>query len=83
MRFYRVRALYAPSPRLGGFVTANGSVSFSVPTVSGALYIVQYKDHLDDPVWSELSRQTGTGQPILVTDPNPSGPTRFYRVQVQ
>ena len=45
--------------------------------------LIQYKEHLADPVWLELSRQTGTGAPILVSDPNPAAPSRFYRVQVE
>ena len=82
-RFYRVRALYAPSPSLGAMTWTNGAPSFSFATVSGAVYVIHYKERLEDAVWLELSRQTGTGEPIVVSDPDPAGPSRFYRVQVE
>jgi hypothetical protein len=83
VRFYRVRALYAPPPRLRSITPAGSGVSFGFPTVTGAIYVVQYKDHLEDPVWIELLRQTGDGSPISVLDSNPSGPSRFYRIKVE
>jgi hypothetical protein len=83
VRFYRVRALYAPPPRLRSIAWNGGSLSFGFPSVAGAIYVVQYKDTLSDPVWLELSRQTSDGSPISVNDSNPTGPSRFYRVQVQ
>jgi hypothetical protein len=62
--------------------TAN-AVSFGFPTVDGAVYVVQYKTNLADSAWLELSRQAGTGAPIVVNDPNPPGPGRFYRLKVE
>ena len=82
-RFYRVRALYAPAPTMGSVSWSGGAASFSISTVPGPAYVVQYKEHLGDSVWQELSRQPGTGLPIVITDPNPPGAGRFYRVQVQ
>jgi alpha-tubulin suppressor-like RCC1 family protein len=82
-RFYRVRALYAPSPSLDAMTWTNGAASFSFATVPGAIYVIHYKERLEDALWLELFRQTGTGAPIVVSDPNPAGPTRFYRVQVK
>ena len=35
------------------------------------------------PLLLEPSRQTGTGMPIVVTGPNPAGPSRLYRVRVE
>jgi hypothetical protein len=83
VRFYRVRALYAPPPRLRSISWSGGALTFGFPSVVGAVYAVQYKDHLEDPVWLELFHQTGDGSPISVNDPNPTGPSRFYRVQVE
>jgi hypothetical protein len=83
VRFYRVRALYAPPPRLRSLNWSGGALSFSTPTVSGAIYIVQYKDHLEDSTWLELFRQTGDGSSLSITDSNPTGPSRFYRVKVE
>jgi hypothetical protein len=83
MRFYRLRALYAPPPRLRSLNWTGGALNFGFPTVSGANYIVQYKDHLEDPTWLELFRQTGDGSPLSISDSNPTGPSRFYRVKVE
>jgi hypothetical protein len=82
-RFYRVRALYAPPPRVGPTSWSGGAVNFSFATVLGAVYVVEYKEHLDDVGWLESSRQTGTGAPVAISDPNTSGPSRFYRVRVE
>jgi hypothetical protein len=49
-RFYRVRALFAPAPRMGSVSWGGGAMSFSVPTVPGPVYVVQYKEYLGDPV---------------------------------
>lgn len=48
-----------------------------------AIYVIQYKDHLNDPAWQEFSRQTGTGVPLVVMDPSPAAPSRFFRVKVE
>ena len=82
-RFYRARALYAPPPRMSAAAWTTNAVSFGFPTVDGAVYVVQYKTNLTDSVWLELSRQAGTGAPIVVNDPNPAGPRRFYRLKVE
>jgi hypothetical protein len=82
-RFYRVRALYAPSPMVSSVSWSGGAANFSFATVPGAVYVVQYKERLDDAIWLELSRQIGTAAPVVVSDPNPARPSRFYRVQVE
>ena len=82
-RFYRVWAVYAPSPTLALQGSTGSSVNFNLNTVAGAVYVIQYKGQLSDPTWLELSRQTGTGAAIVVADPNPPGPSRFYRAKVE
>jgi alpha-tubulin suppressor-like RCC1 family protein len=82
-RFYRVRALYAPPPRVTSTAWNGSALSFSFTTVPDAIYVIQYKDHLNDPAWQEFSRQTGTGAPIVISDPSPAAPSRFYRLQVE
>lgn len=82
-RFYRVRALHVPSPKLGPASWNGRTIMFSFATVPGAVYVVEFKERLDDSTWSELSRQTGTGAPIDVSDPNSFAPSRFYRVRVE
>ena len=83
MRLYRVRALYAPSPKMSAASWTGNAVNFNFQTVSGAVYVVQYKTSLNDPVWLELLRQTSTGVPIVVNDLNPPGASRFYRIKVE
>jgi len=83
MRLYRVRALYAPSPKLGPATWFSGAVNFNFPTVVGANYIVQFKTNLNASVWQELFRQTSIGAPIVINDPTTNGPSRFYRVKVE
>jgi len=82
-RYYRVRALYAPPPSVSGVTASGGAVIFSFGTVPDAVYVIEYKERLEDPAWQELTRQTGTGATLLVTDPSPAGPSRFYRIQVE
>jgi hypothetical protein len=82
-KFYRVRALYPPSPQLGSVVFYGNAVNFTIPTVAGPNYIVQFKTNLNASVWQEMFRQAGTGAPILVSDSTTNGPSRFYRVKVE
>jgi len=82
-RFYRVRALYAPPPRLTATAGTTSAVGFSFPTVDGAIYVVEYKTNLTDSAWLELSRQAGVGAPILIEDTSPPGRSRFYRIRVE
>jgi hypothetical protein len=66
----------------------NGGLLFtlSFPTQSGKSYIVQYKDTLLDPTWTDLippGSATGTGGIMIITDPSPAAlhPSRFYRIK--
>jgi hypothetical protein len=83
MRLYRVRALYAPSPKMSAESWTGNAVNFNFPTVAGVIYVVQYKTNLNDSVWLELFRQSGTGAPIVVNDSNSAGASRFYRIKVE
>jgi hypothetical protein len=81
-RFYRVKALYAPPPEVSSISWSESAAHLRFATVSGAVYVVQYKQDLNDTVWLELSRQTGTGEVITLSDSAPA-PSRFYRVRVE
>jgi hypothetical protein len=83
MRFYRVRALYAPSPKLAAATWSGGSVNFSFATVAGAQYVVEYTDQLAPPQWHELQTIVGTGSSVGFADPTPAGSQRFYRLRVR
>ena len=82
-RFYRVRALFAPSPGLKP-PTWNGPVlEFQFNTVPGARYVIEYKNTLDAANWTELSRHDATGSSLTISDPGPHGESRFYRIKVE
>jgi hypothetical protein len=82
-RFYRVRALYAPSPKLVAAAWSGGSVNFGFATVAGAQYVVECTDQLAPPQWHELQTIAGTAGPVGFTDPAPAGSQRFYRLRVK
>jgi hypothetical protein len=82
-RFYRVRALYAPSPKLVAAAWSGGSVNFSFATVAGAQYVIECTDQLAPPQWHELQTIAGTGGAVGFTDPAPAGSQRFYRLRVR
>jgi uncharacterized repeat protein (TIGR01451 family) len=75
------------SPQIGNlsYDAGAGTFSFSVPTVNGATYHIQYKDKLTDPDWLPLpgSPITGDGSAQVITDLGPLPPTRFYRTFVE
>ena len=60
-------------------VDVNG-FSVSVPTQSGHVYSLQYKNSLADAEWTRLPLIAGTGHERTLTDPTASGAQRFYRV---
>lgn len=61
-------------------VSAEG-FSVSVPTQSGHVYALEYKNTLADPAWIPLPLVAGTGHEQTLTDPTANGPQRFYRVR--
>lgn len=68
-------------------ITAAGSVvTLMFPTRTNHIYTVQYKDTLAAAEWSVLrkgSNRLGTGFPLMLQDPQATGPQRFYRVLIQ
>lgn len=61
---------------------AAGAISFLSST--GCVYTLQYKNLLSDPAWTDLPPSTnGTGSTIVLREPNPARPSRFYRLKIQ
>jgi len=61
--------------------TKNGqTLSFTVNTITGVLYISEFQDGLSSS-WTELDRHLGNGSPLSITDNNASAQARFYRVR--
>lgn len=64
-------------------VTSSG-ISISVPTVSGLNYLLEFKNALQDPVWTAVTTWLpGTGGIVVLQDTNSATSSRFYRIQSQ
>jgi hypothetical protein len=55
--------------------------SVSVQTLNGKHYVLEYKTSLSSTTWTALAPVPGDGSLQVLTDPNATGPQRFYRVQ--
>jgi alpha-tubulin suppressor-like RCC1 family protein len=53
----------------------------SVPTQSGRVYRLEYKNSLDETNWTTLPLVAGNGGTRTLVDPSAGGPQRFYRVR--
>jgi alpha-tubulin suppressor-like RCC1 family protein len=78
--------LIGDGPPLVGASAANlrrGQTSFSLSlqTQSGRVYALEYKNSLQDNVWTALPLVAGTGGLVTLKDPTASAPQRFYRVR--
>ena len=60
-----------------------GDIALSFPSATGFTYHVEYKNALNAPAWTPLTTRAGNGSPQTVSDSNPGGPARFYRLRVQ
>lgn len=54
--------------------------SISLPTQSGRVYALQFKDSLTDTNWISLPLTAGNGGVLTLTDPTATDSGRFYRV---
>ncbi|HKQ39755.1 MAG TPA: PA14 domain-containing protein [Verrucomicrobiae bacterium] len=66
--------------------STRGMFSVSVQTVTGASYMLLYKNDLSDPDWNPLPGVDpfpGNGSVQALTDPGPLPPKRFYKVGIQ
>jgi glycerol-3-phosphate dehydrogenase len=55
--------------------------SVSLPSQSGRVYSLQYKNSLTDTNWIALPLNAGNGTSLLITDKSATNSQRFYRVQ--
>jgi alpha-tubulin suppressor-like RCC1 family protein len=51
------------------------------PGRNGRVYALEYKNSLTDTAWTSLPLKAGTNGTIVLTDPGPASPERFYRVR--
>jgi hypothetical protein len=59
---------------------SDGSFSVSLPTGSGRVYALEFKDSLANPNWTALPLLAGNGGLLTLTDSSATGGQRFYRV---
>jgi hypothetical protein len=71
-------------PRILAIVSANGTnVSFTISTISGRTYRVEYKTNLIETGWAPLgNNRLATGSTLTVQDTVAPDPQRFYRVEL-
>lgn len=61
--------------------TGGGQFQFQFPTQADASYTVQFTDSLSPITWQTLTNLAGNGSPAAISDPNPAGTERYYRVR--
>ena len=65
-------------------VITGTNVSVQVSTQAGLIYLLEYKNNLQDPDWNAASSWTaGTGGTVTLSDTNAPPGSRFYRVRLQ
>jgi hypothetical protein len=64
------------NPTLSG-----NSFSFSIPSQSGRIYALEYKNNITDPTWTPLPLVAGNGANLVMTDTTATNSQRFYRVR--
>ena len=80
-------ALVGDGPPIQSVLTANpiysdDGFSLTVPSQSGRVFSLEYKDSLVDEDWTYLPLVAGTGKTLTLTDPTATNSTqRFYRVR--
>ncbi|MBI4661077.1 MAG: hypothetical protein HY735_19785, partial [Verrucomicrobia bacterium] len=67
-------------PLINPTLSADG-FSVSLPTQSGRVFALEYKNSLTDAAWTPLPLVAGTGYERTLTDPTVAGAQRFYRVR--
>jgi alpha-tubulin suppressor-like RCC1 family protein len=72
-----------PTAEIWNPTCGTGMFSCSVNTIRGWSYRLEYKDSLDQPTWWSLAPVPGDNTIKTLTDSNPAGSRRFYRVRVQ
>jgi len=60
---------------------SSNSLNIAVPTRSGRVFRLEYKDSFSDNSWMALPLVAGTGGTLTLTDSAATGSQRFYRVR--
>lgn len=62
-------------------VAGPNNFSLTLPTQSGRLYALEYKQNLSSSNWTALPLNFGNGTNLMLTDPTATDSKRFYRVR--
>jgi alpha-tubulin suppressor-like RCC1 family protein len=60
---------------------SNGTFTVSIPSQSGRLYALEYKDSLGENLWKTLPLTAGNGRILTMIDASSTRGTRYYRVR--
>ncbi len=76
-----VQVIYAPIDqfRLIAPNKVGDTFSFSIQTLDGRTYVIEYTDDLANPSWQPLPNVNGDGTEKVVSNNAPGVPQRFYR----
>jgi photosystem II stability/assembly factor-like uncharacterized protein len=74
-------ALLSP-PAIKAGTRVGNTFTFSIVTLPGGQYLVQYKNNLNDTLWQPLTTVQGDGTAKTVQDNSATTRQRFYRVAV-
>ncbi|HEY0549822.1 MAG TPA: alpha-amylase family glycosyl hydrolase [Verrucomicrobiae bacterium] len=76
-----VQVIYAPIDqfRLIAPNKTGDTFSFSIQTLDGRTYVIEYTDDLANPNWQSLPNVNGDGTVKVVSNNAPGVPQRFYR----
>ncbi len=62
---------------------AGQTLTFTVSTVVGSTYVLEYKDSLADTSWTVAQTVPGTGDVVTFTDSTTGSAARFYRIRLE
>ena len=68
------------APLVDSFLS-NGVFTVSLPSQSGRVYALEFKNSLNIGTWTALPLVAGNGGPLTLTDPTATSAGRFYRVR--
>jgi alpha-tubulin suppressor-like RCC1 family protein len=68
------------APELNPSLSENG-FTLTIPSQSGHVYALEFAQSLNNISWTSLPLVAGNGASITLTDPNPAGSQRYYRVR--
>ncbi len=77
------RAFVMSVPPAVKITTTPQKYTFTIQSVTGRTYYLEFTPNVVPTSWSTLGSTPGTGNPVTLTDLNPTSPRRFYRVRIQ